>query len=62
MKKFFKDLLVAPFGVKISFCFLAFFVFVMLIANPGQIILTGMLIYSVFKMIDWFVDREDNHE
>ena len=62
MSKFFKDLWVAPFSVKLSFCFLAFFVFVMLIAIPGQMILTGMLIYSVFKMIDWFVDREDKDE
>ena len=62
MIKFFKDLWVAPFGVKISFCFLAFFTFVLFVAIPGQMFVTCMLIYSVFKMIDWLSDREDKNE
>ena len=62
MTKFFKDLWAAPFGVKVSFAFLAFFLFVMFAAIPGQMFLTCMLIYSVFKMIDWLSSREDNDE
>ena len=62
MSKFFKDLLVAPFGVKISFCFLAFFALVACLANPGPIIFTTLLFVAMYNFVDWLVEREDKDE
>lgn len=58
MSKFFKDLWTAPFGVKVSFAFLAFVAFCMLLVEPGRILFTAALIYAVFKILDWIIENE----
>lgn len=58
MKKFLDKLWASPFAVKISFAFLFFVFLVALIADPGRVIFAVALIYSVFRIIDWFWGTE----
>ena len=58
MTDFFKKLWVAPFGVKLSFAFLAFVAFCVLLVSPGRMLFTAALVYSVFKILDWIVENE----
>lgn len=58
MTEFFKKLKTAPLGVKLSFAFVAFVAFCILLVDPGRILFTLALIYSVFRILDWYVDNE----
>lgn len=58
MKEFFNKLKLAPFGVKASFAFLAFVVFCLLLVEPGRVLFTAAIVYSVFKILDWFAENE----
>ncbi len=58
MKNFFEKLSSAPFSVKLSFVFLAFVVLCVALVSPGQVLFTGALIYSIYKILDWFADNE----
>ena len=58
MKDFFEKLWSAPFPVKLSFAFLAFVAFCILLVSPGQLLFTGALVYSVLKILDWLAENE----
>jgi len=58
MTDFFKKLWSAPFPVKLSFAFLAFVLFCILLVDPGKVIFTSMLLYAVFTIMNWLADNE----
>ena len=58
MTDFFIKLWGAPFPVKLSFAFLAFVLFCILLVSPGRVLFTIALIYSVYRVLDWFIDNE----
>jgi hypothetical protein len=53
-----KKVWAGPFAVKASLVFLLFVVLIMLLGNPGMVIFTFALVYSVFSIVNW-LDKED---
>jgi hypothetical protein len=54
----FKKIWAGPFAVKASLVFLLLVVLVMLLGNPGMMIFTIALVYSVFSIFDWLAKDE----
>jgi hypothetical protein len=53
-----KKIWAGPFAVKASLVFLLLVVLITLLGNPGIMIFTIALVYSVFSIIDW-ISKED---
>lgn len=48
-----KKIWAGPFGVKVSFAFLIFVIFCIVLVNPGPILFFTAVLYAVYKVVHW---------
>jgi L-asparagine transporter-like permease len=59
MIEFIKKVWAGPFSVKVSLVFLLCVVLIMLLGNPGMMIFTIALVYSVFSIAEWLAKEDE---